>query len=357
MTISTVALTQQHSYQQTSFQSRKVALITPAQKSPLGRDEFLPSSLSALTPDTKLAMNIASKPEDNSTYEKPKDIKLQLMMLVLERFLGRKLSLGDFSLFVQNSVSKNNNATSNFTSENIASSRLNAEYVRIAGQVFQQGDLLSVEEWHSHKQQLSYQVQGQLIINEQELLLNYQMSLESTQSSYHKMEVTAAALKDPLIVQFGEQGLGEISSAIEFHINRDNTLDSLPIFSGDVGYLVYDKNSNQQADDGSELFGPRTGQGFNELAELDTNKNGFIDHEDERFEQLFIWQPSKEIIQAEQWLSLQQAKIQAISLSSTTTPYNFYDQQGQIQAQLRQSSFAINNDGLGRGVHQVDVRI
>jgi hypothetical protein len=54
---------------------------------------------------------------------------------------------------------------------------------------------------------------------------------------------------------------------------------------------------------------------------------------------------------------LKEAKIQAISLSTSTTPFDFYDQQGKIEAQLRQSSFAISDNGIGRGVHQVDVRI
>ncbi len=226
----------------------------------------------------------------------------------------------------------------------------------IDGQSFQHNDLLSVERWTSHEQRLDYQVQGVFSVNEQELSLNYSFTLASEHESYSKIEMSAAALKDPIVVQFGSQELGYIEGEKKFAINQDNTLDSLPIFSGDVGYLVYDKNQNQQADDGSELFGPQTGQGFAELAQLDSNNNGFIDAEDQQFEQLYIWQPSDDY-QTEQWLSLSQANIQAISLSAVNTPFDFYDSQGEIQAQMRQSSFAISEEGLGRGVHQIDVRI
>jgi len=233
---------------------------------------------------------------DNVIYEKPLPIKLQLMTLILERFIGRQLDISDFSFFTNNKKINNN-----FELLNQAFSATNTELIAIDGQSFQQGDILSVEQWTVSKQQLNYQVQGKLNINEQELSLNYNFALSSERTSYSKVEMSAVALKDPLIVQFGAQGLGEIKGQKNFKINQDNKIDQLPIFSGDVGYLVYDQNNNQQADNGSELFGPKTGQGFAELALLDSNKNGFIDADDEQFDQLYLWQPSDDNNQAEQW--------------------------------------------------------
>jgi len=360
MTIATIELTQRQSYQQTSNQRQKVTLLTPALTpnkmtfNENSKDQFSPSLSDRLNHS-----NVTEIPptQDEVTYERPKEIKLQLMILVLERFLGHQLDFSDFS-FAESKVFANSEISNvNLASINEVPSTTDTEQVDINGQSFQRNDLLSVEQWHSRKQHLNYEIQGVFNVNEQELSLSYNFTLSSEQESYSKVEMSAAALKDPIIVQFGSQGLGNIKGQIEFAINQDNTLDSLPIFSGDVGYLVYDKNNNQQADDGSELFGPQTGQGFAELAQLDSNNNGFIDTEDQQFEQLYLWQPSDDKNITGQWLSLKEAKIQAISLSAINTPFDFYDQQGQIQAQLRQSSFAISEDGLGRGVHQVDVRI
>jgi len=355
MTIATIELSQQQSYQQSTKQSQKVTLLTPAKPEqsnntiappePVLLDTFSTLQSSGLSPSQSEVEEI--------TYEKPKALKLQLMVLVLERFLGRELDISDFAFH----TASNDKANSYNRSSNEVFSIESIEQININGQLFRQGDLLSVEEWQSHEQQLNYQVQGKFNINDNELSLNYNFALSSKRTSYSKIEMSAAALKDPLIVQFGSQGLGDIKGQKDFAINQDDTLDNLPIFSGDVGYLVYDKNNNQQADNGSELFGPKTGQGFAELALLDSNKNGFIDAEDQQFEQLFLWQPSDEDEQTAQWISLKDAKIQAISLSAINTPFDFYDQHGQIQAQLRQSSFAISDDGYGRGVHQVDVRI
>ena len=359
MTIATLELTQQQSYRQTSNQNRKVTLLTPAQVEQHQQNKDLPTSALANNVIHSNAMQIMSSQDEieHVTYEKPKEIKLQLMILVLESFLGRALDIGNLSFTSGNEHSSKDEFNSNLSSVNDVFSTTSAELINIDGQSFQQNDLLSVELWQSHEQHLNYQVQGKFNINEQELSLNYNLSLSSERNSYSKIETSAAALKDPLLVQFGAQGLGKIKGQKSFAINQDNILDNLPIFSGDVGYLVYDKNNNQQADDGSELFGPKTGQGFVELAQLDSNKNGFIDTEDEQFEQLYLWQPSDDNSPTEQWLSLKDAKIQAISLSAISTPFDFFDQQGEIQAQLRQSSFAISESGLGRGVHQVDVRI
>ena len=284
-------------------------------------------------------------------------MKLQLMVIVLERVLGRTLDISDFSFTAKKDDRSNDSANGNSLLNNDMLSPLGAQLINIDGQSFQQGDVVSVEQWHSREQQLEYQVQGTFMVNEQELFLDYNYSLASEQISYSKIEMSVEALKDPIIVQFGSRGLGEISGQKDFDFNQDKSLNILPVFSGDVGYLVYDKNHNNKADDGGELFGPETGQGFTELAQLDSNKNGFIDAEDQHFEQLYLWQPGNDNNQAEQWLSLEEAEIQAISLSAISTPYDFYDQQGEIQAQLRQSSFAISENGIGRGVHQVDVRI
>jgi len=359
MTIATLELTQQQSYRQTSNQSRKVTLLAPAKIEQYQQNNDQPASALSNNVIISNAIEIISSQDEieHVTYERPKEVKLQLMILVLERYLGRTIDYNEFNFNSSRSLSDNENVNSNISSANDVFSTPSSTLINIDGQSFQQNDLLSVERWQSHEQHLNYQVQGKFSVNGQELSLDYNLSLSSERNSYSKVEVSAAALKDPLLVQFGSQGLGNIKGQKDFAINQDNILDKLPIFSGDVGYLVYDKNNNQQADDGSELFGPKTGQGFVELAQLDSNKNGFIDTEDEQFEQLFLWQPSDDNNPTEQWLSLKDAKIQAISLSAINTPFDFYDKQGEIQAQLRQSSFAISESGLGRGVHQVDVRI
>lgn len=355
MTISTLSLSQEQSYQQTTAQNQKVTLVAHEKNAHPQQPSTTPSSVLSNNLSSMQTMSVQSELEQ-LTYEKPKEVRLQLMVLVLERFLGRTIDIKGVNISGENQKAENGSLNENAPIENIFSPRTD-ELINIEGQTFQQGDRVSVEQWHTHEQNLNYQMQGIFEFDDQEVSLNYNFSLSSERQSYSKVEMSVEALKDPIIVQFGSQGLGEINGQRIFDINQDSRLDSLPVFSGDVGYLVHDTNDNMIADNGSELFGPKTGQGFTELAQLDSNKNGFIDAGDEQFEKLYLWQPSSEENQEEQWLSLKEANIKAISLSKIDTPFDFYDQNGEVQARLRQSSFAISEDGAGRGVHQVDVRI
>jgi Ca2+-binding RTX toxin-like protein len=95
------------------------------------------------------------------------------------------------------------------------------------------------------------------------------------------------------------------------------------------GLLVYDRNGNGFIDSGVELFGDHTPisrgrnatNGFEALADLDDNQDGMIDLADACWSQLGIWKDgnSDGIMQKEEWISMQAANIQALSLSYTRT--------------------------------------
>ncbi|MGL1958229.1 MAG: hypothetical protein OCD00_13025 [Colwellia sp.] len=358
MAIETVKLTQQQNYYQSHQQKRQLTVIQPDKKT-VSIEETSLTLISDLVSINNENLNNNTNHLDNSgeSFQHSLSTKVQLMVLVLENFFGRKINISTVD-----AESSNNALSIKNEGSTVNNGQNNDEQVTIDQQNFNRNDLLQVEQWHSHKQQLSYQMQGEFSIDNKKLSIDYSFTLESEQLSYSRFEMTAGALKDPLLVQFGQKSMGNITGEHNFAINEDNTLDKLPIFSGDVGYLVFDKNNNQQADNGSELFGPKTGQGFNELAQLDSNGNGFIDEGDMHFDQLAIWQPSDHLnspanSESTQWLSLKEAGIEAINLSSIATPYNFYNQSGETQAQLTRSGFAINSDGQAMGVHQIDVKI
>ncbi|MEW6991459.1 hypothetical protein AADZ91_12310 [Colwelliaceae bacterium 6441] len=360
MSFNSLSFNQQAHYQQTSSQSRKVTLIEE-QKTPHAKQQLISElkSLKALSQELFVKVTnhhdenfsgqkALKEKNDDDTYHRPLPPKMELMKVILEGYFGKEFGelFSELDLELKGDP---NNAIQNPNSIQAPDDNT----IDIDGVTFNANDTLKVEQWHYHSQSLDYQMSGEFDINGQQLKINYSFSLYSEQSSYSSIEMTAAALKDPLIVQFGDQALGQIKDEHNFDINQDGTLNNLPVFSGDVGYLVYDKNQNLKADNGSELFGPQTGNGFTELAQLDSNKNGFIDKEDEHFEQLYLWQPQK----SNSMTSLTEAKIQAISISAIDTPFSFHDTNGNIAAQMRQSSFAISDDGSGKGVHQVDVRI
>jgi hypothetical protein len=360
MSLTSSAINQQSQYQQTFSQSREVTFLAKQENPEINhevksinamlQENFISASIfiNGYTQNNTTSKSASNKAHDDETYHRPLPPKIELMKVILENYFGS--DFGElFSNFDFDRSNQEDSGTNNIPQQSTPQSNL----IDIDGQLFNPTDTVKVEQWQSHKQSLHYQMNGAFEFDGQSVNVNYSFSLSSEQSSYTSIETTAAALKDPIIVQFGNQGIREIEGKAEFDINQDGELDKLPIFSGDVGYLVYDKNQNLKADNGSELFGPQTGNGFTELAQLDSNKNGFIDSGDEHYDQLYIWQPQ----QPNSMTSLTDAKIKAISTSGIDTPFSFYDTKGELSAQMRQSSFAISENGEGRGVHQVDVRI
>ena len=60
------------------------------------------------------------------------------------------------------------------------------------------------------------------------------------------------------------------------------------------GFLALDQNGDGTVNDGSGLFGARTGNGFHELAAYDDDGNGWIDEGDSVYVGLRIWEKDAE---------------------------------------------------------------
>jgi hypothetical protein len=54
------------------------------------------------------------------------------------------------------------------------------------------------------------------------------------------------------------------------------------------GFLVIDRNGDGIINNGTELFGPQTGNGFEELSRYDSDGNKWIDENDEVYERLAV---------------------------------------------------------------------
>jgi len=86
---------------------------------------------------------------------------------------------------------------------------------------------------------------------------------------------------------------------VPFDIDADGDLERVawPNDADEVGFLFLDRNGNGIPDGGSELFGDHTPllngqtaeQGFEALAELDSNHDGVISQSDAAWPRLALW--------------------------------------------------------------------
>ena len=94
---------------------------------------------------------------------------------------------------------------------------------------------------------------------------------------------------DPLVINL-DGNIADLSDqTFLFDIDGDGKEDEINRLGAGSGFLALDKNGDGIINDGSELFGTKSGNGFADLAAYDTDHNGFIDEGDEIWDKLKIW--------------------------------------------------------------------
>lgn len=163
------------------------------------------------------------------------------------------------------------------------------------------------------------------------------------------------AFKDPLILNFDASAAELSEQTFEFDLSLDGLNDAVPILSNNSAYLALDKNNDGEINDGNELFGPKTGNGFNELAQYDDDNNRWIDESDAVYSKLRLWNKSEA---SEVIFSLQDKDVGAIYLGNIATPFTLTNHSNEATlGQARTSGIYLTNSSQARLIQQIDLKI
>lgn len=179
--------------------------------------------------------------------------------------------------------------------------------------------------------------------------LSFSRHLE-IESEAHLRLGDAARPVDPLVLRFSGPAAQLGNQRFSFDLDADGAAESLPGLAGGNGFLVFDRNGDGVANDGRELFGPATGNGFGELAALDDDGNGWIDEADSAWERLAVWSGRDGGL-----TSLAASGVGALALARVPTPFSVKDDAGQTLATWRDSGIYLREDGEVGTVHQIDL--
>lgn len=163
----------------------------------------------------------------------------------------------------------------------------------------------------------------------------------------------AARLKDPLVINFGGNSAELANTRFSFDIDSDGKMDQISFVGANSGFLAIDRNEDNKINNGNELFGPKTGDGFMELTEFDSDNNNWIDENDPIYSKLCIW--VKDMQGKDALLSLKQKGIGAIYLGYQATQFEINNNQNVMQGRLRASGIYANEDGSVGTIQQVDL--
>lgn len=183
--------------------------------------------------------------------------------------------------------------------------------------------------------------------------ITMEMSRSFTESSeFCNFSQYEQILTDPLIINLDTDAAGISDMKFLFDLDADGTKEEISTLSESSGYLALDKNGDGIINDGSELFGPATGNGFSELASFDSDHNGWIDEADEIYEKLKVW--TKDSSGRDVLLSLKNANVGAISLGSAKTEFSLTDEDDDLHGQVRSTGIYLKENGEAGTIQQVD---
>lgn len=188
-----------------------------------------------------------------------------------------------------------------------------------------------------------------------ELSFNLDMSMSREYMEKHSISYVtdySAILTDPLVINLKDNPVSVSDQSFLFDIDGDGKDETIARMNSDSGFLALDKNGDGIINDGNELFGTKTGNGFKELSEYDSDGNGWIDESDEVYEKLKVWITDEN--GNDKLISLKDADVGAIYLGNAKTTFNVTDDTNDLKARVRSTGVYLHEDGSAGSVQQVD---
>lgn len=149
------------------------------------------------------------------------------------------------------------------------------------------------------------------------------------------LEVQEYIKTDPLMINL-DTNIGSVSDQkFFFDLDSDGKEEEISFAGKDSGFLAWDKNGDGKINDGSELFGTKSGDGFKDLAEYDEDGNGWIDENDSIYSRLKVW--TKDENGNDRLIDLKDADVGAIYLRNADTQFSLKDDENKLNAEIKKT--------------------
>jgi hypothetical protein len=170
-----------------------------------------------------------------------------------------------------------------------------------------------------------------------DLELQSKVSREYFEQTARHLAVGSAATKDPLVLNLAGLPATLTEAKVEFDLAADGQLDRLHILGDGSEYLAWDRNGDRMVNDGTELLGPTTGDGFAEPARHDLE-----------------WRPDP--VGPGTTTALSAAQVGAIYLGNVATPFTLTPgSSDEARGEARATGVFLREDGSAGTVQQLDL--
>lgn len=166
----------------------------------------------------------------------------------------------------------------------------------------------------------------------------------------------AVVLTDPLVINLENDNASVTDQKFYFDLDADGKEEEINQLGSGSGFLAYDKNGDGTINDGSELFGTKSGDGFADLAAYDQDGNGWIDENDDIFDKLKVW--TKDAEGNDRLLNLKEANVGAIYLGSANTQMHLNNAYtNQTNAVIQKTGVFLKETGEAGTIQHVDLAV
>lgn len=213
-------------------------------------------------------------------------------------------------------------------------------------------------------QSLSISISG-IIVGSDGVSKNLDLSISVSQSFMQNLSVNTSnatqnipqgvnkKVIDPLVIDYEGSGTELSDTKMRFDLDSDGTPDQISTLKKGSGFLALDKNGDGKINDGNELFGTQSGDGFKDLSVYDSNGDGKIDKEDPIYDKLRIWTPDEN--GEGQLVGLGEKGIGVIYLNAQESQEMMRGENGDLLGIKQKTADYVREDGSSGQIHHIDL--
>lgn len=211
---------------------------------------------------------------------------------------------------------------------------------------------------HTEVERTQFAAQG-VVVTADGKKIQFSLSLDMERSYQEERHISLragdAVMKDPLVINFAGTAAQLSDQSFSLDLDRDGDAETAHFVASGSGFLVFDRNGDGLVNDGSELFGPSSGDGYAELAGLDGDGNGWIDAGDADFSRLGVW--TQDAAGTGQIANLAEYGVGALFAGSVATPFALKDAANTSLGQIVSTGLYLKESGEAGAMQQIDLAV
>jgi len=217
--------------------------------------------------------------------------------------------------------------------------------------------ITAISGYHNESELTTFSSKG-LAFTEDGRKIEFGVELSMSRSFSAQFESITAEniiVTDPLIINIDNKYAGLSDVKFKFDLDNDGKQDNISFAGEGSGFLALDKDENGKIDNGSELFGTESGDGFADLAAYDEDGNSWIDENDSVYSRLKVW--TKDSEGNDHLIDLKEANVGAIYLGSASTQFSLKDDSNVLQGEVRKTGIYLKETGEVGTIQHVDLAL